>query len=84
MGGRHHNFLVIAPIIMKFGTGNLPREGGGGGNLHMSRYGDVPLFWVLFGGCSQIFGYLFGLFPDFWVSFFWLFPDFWVSFFGKI
>ena len=35
----------------------------------MSRYGDVPLFWVLFWGCSQIFGYLFGLFPDFWVSF---------------
>ena len=36
----------------------------------MLRYGDVPLFWVLFGGCSRIFGYLFGLFPDFWVSFF--------------
>ena len=36
----------------------------------MSRYGDVPLFWVLFWGCSRIFGYLFGLFPDFWVSFF--------------
>ena len=25
----------------------------------MSRYGDVPLFWVLF----------WGLLPDFWVSF---------------
>ena len=36
----------------------------------MSRYGDVPLFWVLFWGCSRIFEYLFGLFPDFWVSFF--------------
>ena len=36
----------------------------------MSLYGDVPLFWVLFWGCSQMFGYLFGLFPDFWVSFF--------------
>ena len=43
---------------------------GGGGNLHMSRYGYVPLFWVLFWGCSRIFGYVFGLFPDFWVSFF--------------
>ena len=31
----------------------------GGGNLHMSRYGDVPLFWVLFRG----------LLPDFWVPF---------------
>ena len=31
---------------------------GGGGNLHMSQYGDVPLFWVLFGGCSRIFGFL--------------------------
>ena len=51
------------------------------GNLHMSRYWDVPLFWVLFGGapgflgtflgCSRIFGYLFGLFLDFGVSFFW-------------
>ena len=30
----------------------------------------MPLFWVLFGGCSQIFGYLSGLFLDFWVSFF--------------
>ena len=57
---------------------------GGGGNLHMLRYGDVPLFWVRFWGCSQIFGYLFELFPDFWVSSFWLFLDFWVSFFGKI
>ena len=36
----------------------------------MLFFGDVPLFWVLFVGCSQIFGYLFGLFPDFWVSFF--------------
>ena len=36
----------------------------------MSQYGDVPLFWVLFWGCSRIFGYLFGLFPDFGVSFF--------------
>ena len=43
---------------------------GGGGNLHMSWYGDVPLFWILFWGCSWIFGYLFGLFPDFWVTFF--------------
>ena len=33
--------------------------GGRGGNLHMSRYGDVPLFWVLF----------WGLLPDFWLSF---------------
>ena len=29
----------------------------------------MPLFWVLFGGCSWIFGYHFGLFPNFWVSF---------------
>ena len=58
--------------------------GGGGVNLHMLRYGDVQLFWVLFGGCSWMFGYLFGLFSDFWVSFFWLFSEFWVSFFGKI
>ena len=29
----------------------------------------MPLFWVLFGGCSRVFGYFFGLFPDFWVSF---------------
>ena len=49
----------------------------------MSQYGDVPLFWVLFWGCSRIFEYLFGLFQDFWVSFFGLFPDFWVSFFWK-
>ena len=47
------------------------REILGGRDLHMSRYGDVPLFWVLFWGCSWITGYLFGLFPDFWVSFFW-------------
>ena len=47
-----------------------PPGEGRGGKLHMSRYGDVPLFWVLFWGCSRIFGYLFGLFPDFWVSFF--------------
>ena len=36
----------------------------------------MPLFWVLFWGCSWIFGYLFELFPDFWVSFFgysWIF-----------
>ena len=57
---------------------------GEGGNLHMSRNRDVPLFWVHFGGCSRIFGYLFGLFPDFWVSFFWLFPDFLGIIFGKI
>ena len=36
----------------------------------MSRYGDVPLFWVLFWGCFRSFGYLLGLFPDFWASFF--------------
>ena len=30
-----------------------------GGNLHMSRYGDVPLFWVLF----------LGLLLDLWVPF---------------
>ena len=47
----------------------LEMSAGGGGNLHMSLYRDVPLFWVLFWGCSRIFGYLFGLFPDFWVSF---------------
>ena len=45
-------------------------SGEGGGNLHMSRYENVPLFWVHFWGCSRIFGYLFGLFPEFWVSFF--------------
>ena len=36
----------------------------------MSLYGDVPLFWVLFGGLLPDFWGLFGLFPDFWVSFF--------------
>ena len=36
-----------------------------GGNLHMSRYGDVPLFWVLFGGFPPDFWVPFGLFPDF-------------------
>ena len=30
----------------------------------------MPLLWVLFWGCSRIFGYVFGLFPHFWVSFF--------------
>ena len=42
-----------------------------GGNLHMSGYGDVPLFWVLF----------WGLLPDFWVPV-WAIPGFWVSVFG--
>ena len=34
--------------------------GGGGDNLHISRCRDVPLVWVLFWGCSLIFGYLLG------------------------
>ena len=38
---------------------------GGGGNLHMSQYRDVPLFWVVF----------WGLLPDFWVPF-WAIPGF--------
>ena len=33
-----------------------PRKGGGGGDLHMSRYGDVPLFWVLFWAFSDFWG----------------------------
>ena len=58
---------------------------GGGGVICICRdTGVLPLFWVLFWGCSWIFGYLFALFPDFWVSFFGLFADLWVSFFGKI
>ena len=31
----------------------------------MSLYGDVPLFWVLFGGLLRTFGYLSRLFPGF-------------------
>ena len=46
---------------------------GRGGNLHMSWYGDVPLFWVLFWAIPGFLGIIF-----------WLFPDFWVPFFGKI
>ena len=38
--------------------------GGGEGDLHISRYGDVPLF-EYFLGCSRIFGYLSGLFQEF-------------------
>ena len=50
-------------------------RGGGGCNLHMSQYGDVPLFCVLFGvapgflgtflGYSRIFGYHFLAIPGF-------------------
>ena len=47
-----------------------PRGGGGRGVTCICRdTGNVPLFWVLFWGCSRIFGYLFRLFQDFWVSF---------------
>ena len=31
----------------------------------MSSYGDVPLFWVLFGVALGFLGTFFGLFPDF-------------------
>ena len=61
----------FASFSLSGGGDSSPSFAGGalsqGGNLHMLRYGDVPLFWVLFWGCFQIFGYLFGLFPDFWV-----------------
>ena len=53
----------------------------GGGNLHMSLYRDVPLFWVLFGvapgllgtflGYSRIFGYHFLAIPGFLGIIFW-------------
>ena len=71
-------------VLTSYSNKSYSEGGGGGGNLHMLGYGNVPLFWVLFGG----------LLPDFWVPFWaipgfldiilWLFPDFWVSFFGKI
>ena len=60
------NINVFKAFLSIFGPGE--------DNLHMSRYGDVPLFWVLFCGCSRIFGYhllvKFDFFrnnPDFWV-----------------
>ena len=51
-------------------------------NLHMSRYRDVPLFWVLFLGLLRIFGYLLGYSRIFGYhflvkfDFFWNNPDF--------
>ena len=66
---QYQKFLedVVQVNSHSFEMFNSRGGGGGGGNLHMSQYWDVPLFWVLFWGCSWIFGYLFGLFPDFWV-----------------
>ena len=64
---------------------SFSRGGGTRGNLHMSPYGDVPLFWVLFGvfpdfwvhfwGAPGFLGTFLGVLPDFWVRF-GLFPDF--------
>ena len=67
------NDLLLYPIMTRnFGE---CRSWGKGGGYPISLFEyvviwGVPLFWVLFRGCSQRFGYLFGLFSDFWVSFF--------------
>ena len=48
---------------------------GGGGNLHKSQYGDVPLFWVLFGVAPGFLGTFLG-YPGFLGNIFLVIPGF--------